>query len=210
MAIRLARIPIITEPVGDVQMLVQLVNRQIDSINHSLQDIELELAKLAGFDGRQPTFYNDINMQNLQVTNVRRSKDPQDVVTRRELEELGILGGLDEAMRLTVDVIIEGDLSVLGGGGGGSSVVTTDDLDDVVDGAIEDNVATSVDGDLFVREDAAGVNGTTQGTVAMGVDGQGKVRPVELREGQLPVYDSELRELIKVLIEEVRALRNAN
>jgi hypothetical protein len=210
MAIQFGRVPIITEPAMDMQMLVQLVNFRIDEFNRALYEVELEIAKLEGLNDYEPTFHNHMNMQNLRIKNVARSREPQDVVTRRELEEIGLFGNLEDAIRLTVDLIVDGDLIVTGGSGGGSSVVTNDDLEETVDEAIENNVATSVDGDLFVREDAAGINGTTPGTVAMGVDGEGKVRPVELREGQLPVYDSELRELIKILIEEVRLLRDEN
>lgn len=185
MAIQFGRVPIITEPVMDMQMMVQLVNFRIDELNRALHEVELEISKIEGLDNNTPTFYHDVNLQGLyRIKNVMRSKDPQDVVTRRELEELGLFN-LDDS----------------------SSFATTEDLESAISGAIDTSVATSVDGQIFVREDAVGVNGTTAGTIAMGVDGQGKARPIEIREGQLPVYDSELRELIKMLIEEVRLLR---
>lgn len=188
MAIVFGRVPVITEPIADLEMLRQLVNFRIDEFNRALHDVELEISKLEGYDNQTPTFHHDMSLQGLyRIKNVMRSKDPQDVVTRRELEELGLFDLADT-----------------------SGLATTEDLQNAISGAIDENVATSVDGTLFVREDAAGVNGSTSGTIAMGVDGQGKVRPIEIREGQLPVYDSELRELIKMLIEEVRLLRDAD
>lgn len=188
MAVQFGRIPIITEQVPDVETLVQLVNFRIDEFNRALHEVELEIAKIEGFDGNTPKFYNPINMQNLRITNVARSKDPQDVVTKRELAELGLLN-------LNFD-----DLGF----------ATLADVSDSIGEALDTNVATSVDGEVYVREDAAGVNGSSTGTIAMAVDGQGKARPIEIREGQLPVYDGELRELLKILIEEVRLLRHAN
>lgn len=210
MAKQLARIPIILEPVQDLQMLIDLVNKRIDEVNRAFLDVELTQAKLEGHDTNNPKFFNDLQLQNHRITGVGRSREPQDVVTRRELEELGILGNRGDGVHITGDLVVDGTITVLGGGDGADEVTTNDDVDDAIDEAIEDNVATSVDGDLWVRENAAGINGSTTGTVAMGVDGTGKVRPVELREGQIPVVDMELRTLIEILIEEVRALRNAN
>jgi hypothetical protein len=86
MAIQFGRVPIITEPAMDMQMLVQLVNFRIDEFNRALYEVELEIAKLEGLNDYEPTFHNHMNMQNLRIKNVARSREPQDVVTRSELE----------------------------------------------------------------------------------------------------------------------------
>lgn len=189
MGIQFGRVPTITEPVTNVEMLLQAINFRIDEFNRALHEVELEVSKLEGFDSNIPTFYNDVSLQGLyRIKNVVRSKDPNDVVTRKELQEL------------KTDIIEETDLS---------DFVTIEDAEDIVSGAIGTNVATSVSGDVIVVEDAAGTNGTTAGTLSMAYDG-GKAQFLRMINGELVVQDPEIRTLLELILEELRNLRNEN
>lgn len=209
MSQRYARIPIITEPLLDQVMVVEAINARISEINRVFEQLELEQSKLEGTDNNVPVFRNNINLNNNRVTGAARSKDPQDCVTRRELEEIGILGNRADGINITGDLTVDGSITVTGGSGGSSEIPTSDSIVDLIDDAIGAELATSNDGEVWAREDAAGVNGS-QGTVSMGVDGSGKARPVELRNGELAVQDHEIHTLLHILIEEVRKLRDAN
>jgi hypothetical protein len=213
MAQRFARIPIITENTTDTVNLIDIVNARIDEINRVFQEVEIEQSKAKGDDTNNPTFNNSLDLQSNQIKNVARSRDPGDVVTRRELEEVGILGNRADGISLKGDLTVDGTITLNGPSGGGAEVPTGDDVADAIDTAIEANMATSNDGNRWDREDAAGIDGSTSGTVAMAVDGQGKTRPIEIRNGNLPVQDLELRTLLSLLndnmltlIEEVRKL----
>lgn len=206
MALRLARIPTITEPIDDTMMLVDAFNSRIDEFNRVLQELELEHAKSRGDDGNTPFFNSALSLKGYRINNVGRSKDPQDVVTRRELEEVGILGSRAGGITLTGDLTVDGTITVDGPTGGGSEVTTGSDVDSAIAVALEAEVAASRDGEVFDREDAAGVNGVTAGTVFMGVDGTGKIRPAETHDGQIYVRDPEVVTLLQLLLEEVQKL----
>lgn len=187
MGIQFGRVPIITEPVPDMMALVQAVNWRIDEFNRALHEVELEVSKIEGYDNNTPTFFNDVSLQGLyRIKNVVRSKDPQDVVTRRELQELGLFDR-------------DGD----------SDFVTASELEDAIAEALDVNVATSSSGDIVDVEDAAGVNGTTEGTLSMGID-NGKAQFLRLINGELIVQDPEIRTLLELILVELRNLRNEN
>ena len=210
MALKLVRIPTITGPVDNVEEVVDNINMVIDEINRALQEIELAQSKLEGTDNHTPTFQSAPNLNNFRVTNVARSRDPQDVVTRRELEEIGILGSRRNGLSLSGDITVDGNVFITGPTEGGSNAVPTiTQVSTLITTNIEANVPSTSDGNLWVREDAAGIDGSTQGTVAMGVDGNGKARPIEIRNGELPIQDSEVRYLLACILEQLEKL-NAN
>jgi len=209
MALRLARIPIITENVNDILALVDSVNSRIDEINRVLQELEVEHSKAEGKDANMPKFFNNLNLQNHKLVNVARSKDPQDVVTRRELEELGLLGNRADGIKLSQSLTVDGSVTVTNsGGGGGAELATNSSVFTTVTNIIGETVATSVSGTVITTEDIAGTNGTTAGTLAMAREGNNKAEFLQLRNGELITSDPELRTLLCILIEEVRALRN--
>lgn len=183
MGIQFGRVPIITEQVPDMMALVQAVNWRIDEFNRALHEVELEVSKIEGYDSNTPQFFNDVSLQGLyRIKNVMRSKDPQDVVTRRELQELGLF-----------------DLPDV------SSFATISDVENAISGAIDSNVATSSSGDIVDVEDAAGVNGSTDGTLSMAVD-EGKAQFLRMVQGELVVRDTEIRTLLELILEELRSL----
>lgn len=211
MAQRLARIPIITEPVNDIGMVVESINYRIDEINRVLQELELDQAKQKGDDSNVPKLNNNLDLQNFKLLNVARSRNPQDVVTRRELEEIGILGSRSNSIELTGDLTVNGTVTVNGpqGAGGDFTVITQAQVEALISAALGTEVATTRDGSFWSREAASGVDGDS-GTVAMGVDGQGKARPLELRDGELPIQDMEVRTLLALILEQLEKLNNAN
>lgn len=208
MAQRLARIPIITEPIDDLNMAIESINFRIDEINRIFQEVELEQAKTSGNDSNIPKFNNNLNLQNNKITNVGRSSDPQDVVTRKELEEIGILGSRTGQIQISGDLAVDGTVTVLGGGTGSAEVTTNYGVESFISTALDENVATSKSGDIIVEEDAAGINGSTSGTLAMGREGNKKAEFLQLRNGELIIQDPAVRALLEILIEEIRGLKN--
>lgn len=189
MGIQFGRVPTITEPINDVDMLMQAVNFRIDEFNRALHEVELEISKLEGFDSNTPTFYNNVSLQNLyRIQNVVRSKDPNDVVIRKELQELKL------------EILEENEAA---------DFITVEDAENLVSGAIDTNVATSVSGEIIVVEDASGEDGTTAGTLSMAYD-NGKAQFLRMIDGELVVQDPEIRTLLELILEELRNLRNEN
>lgn len=205
---RFARIPIITEFPQDINEVVDLVNARIDELNRVFTELEVAQEQSKGERSFVPKFQNNLDINQFRLKNVARSRDPQDVVTRRELEEIGILGSRAGGILLSGDLTVDGTITMTGGSAGGSEIATSQSVENTVTATVSANVATARDGQLWVREDAAGVDGTTEGTTAMAVDGSGKQRPLEIRNGGLAVDTSELSTLLLLLIEEVRNLRN--
>lgn len=208
MALKLGRIPTITMPNINTDMLVDEVNARIDELNRTLYEIELEHAKQIGVDNNVPEYQNNLDLNDFRITNVGRSREAQDVVTRRELEEIGILGSRSGGLTLSGDVTIDGTLTLLGGGGGGAEVPTSGDVINIINNEIETNVATSNSGDVVDFENSSGGNGSTQGTLSMAVDRDGKAQFIRVTDRGLTVHDPDITTLLKLLLEEIKGLRN--
>jgi hypothetical protein len=206
MALRLSRIPTIFETPQDLSNAAQLVNERIEEINRVLAEVEKELTEMKGDDDNEPSFNADIDMNRKRVTNVERSKDPRDVVTRIELLEIGILGSPTGEIRLSRPTVFESGASVEGSGVGANSVATTDSVLDTITTTLGAEVASSVDGEQVSLERATGVNGITSGTLLMGVDGGGKARMLRVTDAGLRFYDPNSTALLTLILDTLQKI----
>lgn len=188
--------------------LVDLINDRLNEVNRVLAEIAVAEAKTRGTDGFTPTFITHVDVTNNRITNVAPSKLPNDVVTRQELMDLGLIGNPNGSISFNKPVEFKSGASSTGSSGE-NSVVTLDQVSNLINIILGNEVATSVSGSRISTEDAAGANGSTQGTLAMGRSGDGKADFVQLRNGELVVSDPDVRTLLLMLIEEVRGLKNA-
>lgn len=202
------RIPPIERIPTDMTDAVATINARIDEINQVLAEIALADSSLRGTDSFQPTLFNNIDMQRNRVRNVERSKDPRDVVTRVELEEIGILGN-PEGVSFTGAVNFEITPTSSGAVGGGSnSLGTSGEITDTINDILEGELVVSVSGEI-VDERELSVNGTTRGTLAMGIDGQNRAAFVRLVNGAQKVVDPCTNALLTLILQELRRLNDA-
>lgn len=206
MARNLARVPYIEDVPDDFGRVVEGINDRITEINRIFTEAEAEINQQKGNDGATPIFNSEPDLREHRITNGERSKNPRDFVIRQELMDLGLVGDASGRVVFGGEVEFAGG-TVVSGPSGGSGVVSGIDLEAVVDSAIGANVATSRDGDQVVVEEADGTDGSTEGTLGMARDQDGKARHLRMEQGRLTVTAPRLEGLIEVLIEEIRGLR---
>lgn len=199
------RIPPIEWIPGDIEAMVTVVNDRIDQINQVLSEVAVAESISRSQDGFTAPFSGNINMQRNRVQNGERSKDSRDHVIRLELEEVGIFSS-DGRINFQRPVnFTSGATSP--GGVGANNLITQVETEDIVNGAVEGAVATSVDGEVVVSEDIEGNDGTTRGTLSMARSDEGKAQFLQLTGTDLRVQDNELLCAIYELREEIRELR---
>lgn len=207
MARNLARIPLV-DP-DDPRPLIDKINTSISEINRALTETETEINHQKGNDGATVIFNNVVNMTENRITNVERSRDPADVVTRQELVEIGILGSPTGQVVFNRDVIFAAGTSVTGPSGG-TGIATGAFVEHAIDSALEAEVPSSNEGNVLTTEGADGADGITAGTPIFGRDPDGKARFFTLTRAGLKVDTSTLEQLLLMLIEEIRELKNGN
>lgn len=202
------RIPPIERIPENIEDVIESVNARIDEINQVLAEIAVADSSLRGQDNFEPAFFNRVNMRRNRITNAERSRDPRDVVTRIELEEIGILGDT-AGVSFTGPVNFEVTPTSSGAASGGSnSLSPTFEINANINAAVEAASAVARSGE-FVDERELGVNGTTQGTLLMGVDGQGRAAFGRLFNGAQMVSDPCANALLVLILQELRKLNNA-
>ena len=207
---RYARIPPIEAEVRDPEQLKMLVNDRIAEINRVLTELEIAESETRGEDGASPMISADLDMDGNNIINLRRSSSPTDAVTRQELQDIGLIGNPGGEVTFNVPVGFSSgiiNLGALGGGSGG--LVTADDVQTLIEQALGATVATSRDGEIVTTEDPAGVNGRTEGTLAMARDGKtGKARHLQAEDGRLVVIDIGSTRLLSELVEIMKDIRD--
>ena len=202
---RYARIPPIeiTSDTADVQPVIDAVNDRIAEINRVLTELEVAESVTRGEDGTSPVIGANLDMDGNRIINLRRSASPTDAVTRQELQDIGILGNPGGEVTFSVPVGFSSGIINLGPLGGGSGqLLTTDDVQTLIEQALGAAVATSRDGELVTIEDKVGVNGRTEGTLAMARDGiTGKARHLQAENGRLVVIDVGSTQLLSELVD---------
>lgn len=208
MARNLARIPLIEEAIDDPVLLVDTINERLGEANRVLLEVEAELNQQKGNDGAVPIFNNEPDLRVHRITNGQRSKDPRDFVIRQELIDLGLLGDASGKIIFGGEVEFASQVTVSGPTGGSGGIVTGGDLAGAISLALGSTVATNNAGDVLENEQDDGTNGGTPGTVAMGRDGDGKARYLTMVGDRLQVDNGSVEELLILLIEEIRGLRD--
>lgn len=205
---RYARIASI-EPTGDIAELVQSFNARIAELNDIFADLEKAEAITRGSGGQKTLYDSNIDASNFRVTNVATSVDPQDVVTRKELDALGLLPDTTGEMNIKVPVHFTQRVSTEAPTiNDGNSFATISDVLYLIQQ--ETPVATSRDGQPVTVEDATGIDGITEGTLAMARDAQsGKARMLKVIDDNLQVESPAMAALLEMLIRETQELRLA-
>lgn len=197
------RVPFLDE-VATLPTLIDEVNARLDEINRVFADLTLAEAKATGQDGFQPEIFNNMDLMQNRVTNLARSKDPGDAVSRVELEELGLFTN-DGQVSFTNPVNFSEGATVSGGAPGSSSLTSVTQVVAATEAATEGLVATNVSGDsVSVRDD--GVNGVTEGTLAMARNGHGRADFLTLQNGQLITTSPDIMTMLSLIYEELRKL----
>jgi len=204
MARNLARIPPIWE--DDPRETLEIWNSIIDEINRVFGEVESEVNQQKG-NGGTPVFHAppDLNMN--RITDVGRSQLPDDVVTRQELIDLGLLGDPSGRIVFNGEVEFAGSVYVTGPPG---DIATGAYVEDSIDQALEENVATSNPGDPLGEEQDDGTNSNTTGTAVLGRDEDGKARFLELTASGLRVDTGNLEALLVILINEIREMKHGS
>lgn len=201
------RIPPIERVPADMTEAVDFINQRIDEINAVLSEIAVAESVTRGQDGFQPAFSNDIDMGRKRVTNAERSKRPRDVVTRVELEELGLFTS-EGVVVFGGEVVFAGGVSSTGGSGG-NTLVTEYSVEALVDAALEGALPVAVPGE-FLDQRTLGVNGTDQGTPMMGRDERSRADFVHVRNGQMVVNSPAINTLLLLILQELRRLNSVS
>ncbi len=186
----------------DVATVTRELNIRLRQLNRLVGEVEVLQNTVQGLNEATPKFSNDIDLQNHRVLNALRSKGPDQYVTRRELQELGIYNP-NPARLLEVDNLnVKNKLTV-----GGVAVATLSTVLNLITQNIGLEVATINDGNNVDLEDSGGTAGTTSGTLLFGVGPGGKARPVRVNAGGALVQeDPRTAELLELLLEAIERL----
>lgn len=182
--------------------IIKGINLVIQQLNRVLNEVSQAHAELKGLDENNPQILRPLDMNRQRISNVQRSRRAHDVVTREELTELGILGNKG-TVKFTGPVEFASTATVSGSSGGTSEVAT---IGQVVAGSTGGGTVAR-DGDNISIEQADGQNGTSDGTVIMGMDGERKARMLRSDSKGLRTYDSagaevlsEIRDLLRQVV----------
>ena len=189
-------------PAGNNNILDLINNLLIPNLNKALQEVELVENRATGQGGNTAKISSNLDMSGQRVTNAHRSEAPDDCVTRRELQELGIYNpnpGRDlEVNKLTV----KNKLTLRG-----APVINKPEVKALIDTTIGIEVPTISDGQSIDLEDISGVDGKTKGTLLFGAGPSNKARPVRVNTGGAVVLEdprtSEQLERVIYLLEEL-------
>ena len=188
----------------DAGTIVRELNIRLRQLNRLVGEVETLQNTIQGINDASPKFSNDVDLQNHRMLNALRSKGPDQYVTRRELQELGIYNP-NPARLLEVDNLnVKNKLTV-----GGATVVTTTTVLNLLTQIIGAEVATIRDGDDIDLEDSGGTSGLTSGTLLFGLGPGGKARPIHVNAGGAIVQeDPRTVELLELLLEAIERLNS--
>lgn len=186
----------------DLAAFIEQINERIDALNNVLAEIALAEARTRGEEGLVPGFGASITLNGNRITDVDRSRDPNDVVTRIELEERGIF-------TTTGDISFHGPVNFEAGvtttgpvGGGTGSLITEGAVDDIVNSALEGAFPLAEAGE-FLQEASGGENGD-DGTPIMGRDGEGNAAFIGTINKQMLVHSPAIIVLLRLILQELK------
>lgn len=193
----------------DLAELVRTLNDRINEVNNVFTELETAEAITRGSGGQRTIYNSDLDIGNNRLTNVSPSRRPQDAVTRKELDAVGLLPDTTGELQIQAPVSFnERVYSNAPTSNDGQSFATINDVIGLITLALEGNVAVSRDGDAVTIEDASGANGQTDGTLFMARDGAtGKARMLKVINDELVVQSPDVTTLLEILIHEVRKLK---
>ena len=206
---RYGRIPKLSNSLEGSQLL-EALNSIIDEVNIVLNEIGVAESITRGNDGFEPEINTTLNMAGNRIVGVEKSRLPTDVVTRIELEELGLFTN-DGRISFSSDVNFQAGVTATGGSttASSSSLTTVEQVLDAAGTATEGLVATSRPGDIVSRRDD-GVNGTTEGTLAMFVNGNGRADFAQVHEGAILTQDRPVAVMLFLILQELRRINGVS
>lgn len=202
------RIPEISQVPEDINGLVLFLNTVIRQINEVFAELNLLDSRVQGNDNFTPTFNNDVDLNEFRLRNISRSQRGGDAVTRRELEEIGILGSA-AGIQFNRAVTFNSNLFAQGPQGGGSSEIPTNsEVNDMINSATTGLVPVAVEGQ---RLDSATPfsAGQDEGQPMMGRNGRGRAEFFQMRNGRVQMQDIDACALLWLIYQELRSLRDA-
>lgn len=200
------RIPEITQVPEDLSQFMEAVNTAIRALNEVMQELNTADSQFRGRDGYTPTFEADVDMGDLRLKNIARSKDGGDAVTRRELEEIGILGNAAGVV-FSSPVTFASGASSAPSSGGGDELTTGEDVIDAVNAIVEGALPVTQAGES-VSIQGYGQTGNTQGTLSMGRNGFGRAEFISVREGAILVSSSAQEALLYIIAQHLERIDN--
>lgn len=184
--------------------LLEALNAMIDEVNVVLNEVGVAESVSRGDDGFMPFHNSTLDMKDNRIINTLRSRQPTDVVTRIELEEIGLFTN-DGQVSFNAEVNFSQGATVSGGGGGSTSITTVQQVLETTGSATEGLVATNTDGDrISIRDD--NVNGNAQGTLAMFRDSNGRAALGQVHEGAQITTDRAVLAMLELIYTELRRL----
>lgn len=197
------RIPTLAE-VDEIRGLIEQLNIRFDEINRVFAEIGVAEVLTRGTEGMLPQISNILDMQRNRIVDVERSRQPRDVVTRIELEEMGLFTN-DGAISFSDTVNFAEGATVTGGATGSTSITTVTQVIEATITATEGLVPTNVSGDrVDIRDD--GVNGTIEGTLLMARNEHGRADFLRMEAGCLVSQDKNILTMLHLIYEELRRL----
>lgn len=201
---RYSRVPEITQAPRDLPELQARMNTAIRVVNEVLEEIALADSQLRGRDGFTPQFEADVDLGGQRLRNISRSQRGGDAVTRRELEEIGILGnpnGVVFNRSVTFAAGATSNVSALGGG----EIPTTDGILELVNTVVAGAIPVAVAGDSVTTQ-SYGRLGTTQGSLILGRNGSGRAEFAEIRNGHVLIASDQIVGLLTLILEQLERL----
>lgn len=204
---RYNRIPELDQAPNDLTDLVVQLNSIVRQVNEVFGELGVSDSQLRGNDGFTPTFNADVDLNRFRLRNISRSQDGGDAVTRRELEEIGILGNPD-GINFNGAVTFNSNIFAAGSqGGGGNELATNEDVETLVTSALEGLVPVAVEGQIL--DDATPFAlGEDEGQPMMARNERGRARFAQMRGEDILMHDSKVCTLLVLILQELRSLRH--
>ena len=202
------RIPEIDQVPEDLNALVIFLNTVIRQLNEVFAELNLSDSQFRGNDDFIPTFNNDVDLNRFRLRNISRSQRGGDAVTRRELEEIGILGS---AFGVTFNTPVTFNQQLFSQGpqsGGGAEIPNNDEVGDMIAEGTAGIIPMAVSGEA-VDDREVFTTGSTEGLLGMARDGRGTAEFLQIRNGHLQTADTQACALLWLIYQELRSLRDA-
>ena len=199
------RIPEIGQVPEDLNGLVLFLNDLIRQLNEVLRELGVSDSEFRGNDGFTPSFNNDVDLNEFRLRNISRSQRAGDAVTRRELEEIGILGSafgvvFNRPVTFNSNLFAEGPQ-----GGGGGELATNADVTTQIDNALEGLIPVAVEGQFLDAATPFAVG--DDGQPVMARNERGGARFIQMRGEDVLTHDNQVCALLVLILQELRSIR---
>ena len=189
-------------PEGSQDLFSIINNLLIPNLNRVFEDIERIESRVTGQEGNTATIHSVLDMQGQRVTNAARSAGPDDYVTRRELQELGIYNPNPGRSLQVKQLNVQTTLTL-----GGQVVPTVQQVYSLINQLIGLEVPAIRDGQNVDFADIDGTLGETRGILLFGVGPNNKARLIRVNSGGAIVSeDPKTAELIELLLQVLHKL----